>query len=305
MQRLRTFTLVIGLSCASLTAVAQTIGFSNSDSSDKYRGLLQQAAVSYATGNGSVKLEVRDARGDGSKQVAHVKSLIDAKASAIIVVPATTATGPMTELARQAGIPIVYVNQRPAEAMGSGAAYVGSDEMMAGRLQGEQLVRRTGGKGEIAILKGPAAHDATVGRTKGLKGVISARAEIKVVAEETANWSRSEGKAVTAGILKKFPGLAAIVANNDEMALGAVDALREAGVPSGKVLVMGVDATPDAIAAVKDGSLGATVLQNARGQGRGAVDVALKMIAKGNVPKELMIPFELVTKENLAQFESR
>lgn len=306
MHHYRSLVLGVGLACASLTSFGQTvIGMSNSNATDKYRSMLQEAANAYTSSKPNIKLEAMNAQDDWGKQQGHIKDLIDRKVAAIIVLPVKNKTEPLTEAARKAGVPIVYVNQRPAEAMGNGAAYVGSDETMAGRLQAEQLVKKSGGKGEVFILKGEAEHDATINRTKGFKAVIAARPDLKVIGEEVGNWKRSEGKRLTADVLKKHPSVTAIVANNDEMAVGAIDALAEAGVPKGKVLVFGVDATAEALASVKDGSMAATVLQNARGQGRGAIDLALKMAAKENAPKELMIPFELVTLENIQRYAGK
>lgn len=303
MNHYRSLVLGVSLACASLTSFGQTvIGMSNSNANDKYRNMLQEAANAYINSKPNIKLEALNAQDDWGKQQEQIKGLIDRKVAAIVVLPVKNKTDSLTTAARNAGIPIVYVNQRPAEAMGDGAAYVGSDETMAGRLQAEQLVKKSGGKGEVFILKGEAEHDATINRTKGFKAVIAARPDLKVVGEEVGNWKRSEGKRLTVEAMKKHPNLTAIVANNDEMAVGALDALTEAGVPKGKVLIFGVDATVEALDAVKDGGMAATVLQNARGQGRGAIDLAMKMSEKKSAPKELMIPFELVTQENIQRY---
>ena len=304
----RSFQLIasIALVATPLLSLADTtVGFSNSNASDKFRTLLQESVATHGKTKTGVTLEAQDAKDDAGKQLAQVKAMADKKLGALIILPVNTTTAPMTDAARKAGVPVVYVNNRPSEALGDGTTFVGSDELMAGRMQGDFIAKKLGGKGTVVILKGPSEHSATVSRTKGLKAVLSGHPGMTVATEITANWKRSEAQAAIAALLKKGEAPSVIAANNDEMALGAVDAIAAAGGAASKVLVLGVDATPDALRAVKDGKMAATVLQNAKGQGRAALDLALKMAAKESVPKELMVPFELVTAENLAKYAAK
>ena len=304
----RSFQLIasIALAATPLLSLADTsVGFSNSNASDKFRTLLQESVATHAKTKTGVTLEFQDAKDDTGKQLAQVKALADKKLGAIIILPVNTTTAPLSDAARKAGVPIVYVNNRPSEPLGDGTMFVGSDELMAGRMQGDFIAKKLGGNGTVVILKGPSEHSATLARTKGLKAVLSGHPGMKVTSEITANWKRSEAQAAIADLLKKGEAPSVIAANNDEMALGAVDAITAAGGAASKVLVLGVDATPDALRAVKDGKMAATVLQNAKGQGRAALDLALKMANKEAVPKELMVPFELVTAENLDKYTAK
>ena len=296
----------LALAAAPLMSFADTnIGVANSHAIDKFRAMLQESVTTYAKTKPGVVLSFEDAKEDPAKQLAQVKSLVDKKPGAIIVMPVNTTTAAMTDVSRKAGIPVVYLNNRPVEPLGDGTAYVGSDETMAGRMQGDVLAKKLDGKGTVFILKGPPDHNGAINRTKGLKAVLSGHPDMKVFGEEVGNWKRSEGQRIVADLLKKGEMPSAIAANNDEMALGAVDALTAAGGAATKILVVGVDATPDAMKAVKEGKMTATVLQNAKGQGRAALDLALKMAAKEPVPKELMIPFELVVPENVDKYMAK
>ena len=288
-----------------LSAAETSIGLSNSNGSDKFRSLLQESITSYAKSKPGVVMSIEDAKDDSAKQVNQVKALADKKVGALIVMPVNTTAAPLSEAAHKAGVPIVYLNVLPAEALGEGVAYVGSDETMAGRMQGDLLAKKLGGKGTVFILKGPGDHSGAINRTKGLKAVIGGHPDMKVAGEEVGSWKRSEAQRIVADLIKKGDIPSAIAANNDEMALGAVDALAAAGGAASKVLVIGVDATPDAMKAVKEGKLTATVLQNAKGQGRAALDLAMKMAAKETVPKELMVPFELVIPENVDKYMAK
>ncbi|MEK8029979.1 substrate-binding domain-containing protein [Ideonella sp. DXS29W] len=298
------------LACAALaafpllSAADTTVGLANSNASDKFRSILQESIATYAKTKPGVTVTAEDAKDDPAKQLAQVKAMADKKVGVLIVMPVNVVAAPVIEATRQAGVPVVYLNVRPSEPLGEGSVYVGSDETMAGRIQGDLMAKKLGGKGTIFILKGPSDHNGAIGRTKGLKAVIAGHPDMKVSGEAIGNWSRAEAQRIVADLVKKGDLPSAIVANNDEMALGAIDAL-SAGGAAGKVLVMGVDATPDAMKAVKEGKLTATVLQNAKGQGRAALDLALKMAAKESVPKELMVPFELVVSENIDKYMAK
>ena len=126
---------------------------------------------------------------------------------------------------------------------------------------------------------------------------------IKIVEEQTANWSRNQGADLMTNWLVGRRKLDAVIANNDEMAIGAIQALKAAGRRHGQVVVGGIDATQDALAAMKAGDLDVTVFQNAAGQGKGALDAALKLAKGEKVEQKVWIPFELVTPANMDQYD--
>ena len=144
-------------------------------------------------------------------------------------------------------------------------------------------------------------------RTKDIHEVIATDAckGIKIIAEQTANWDRTQAQNLMTNWLSKGMKYDAVIANNDEMAIGALQAMKAAGVDTKKAIVGGVDATQDALASMKAGDLKVTVFQDAAGQGKGAVDAALALAAGKSVEKKVYIPFQLVTPDNMANFAKK
>ena len=128
---------------------------------------------------------------------------------------------------------------------------------------------------------------------------------IKIIDEQTANWSRDEAQNLMANWLTSGQQWDAVISNNDEMAIGALQAMKAAGIDTSKVIIGGVDATQDALASMKAGDLKATVFQDAAGQGKGSLDAALKLAKGEAVDQKVYIPFQLVTPENMDQFMTK
>jgi inositol transport system substrate-binding protein len=161
----------------------------------------------------------------------------------------------------------------------------------------EYLGEQLGGVGEIAILMGQLNQEAAQDRTRGVKQVIAEKyPNIKVVAEQTGNWMRNEGVNVTENWLTAYPNLKAIASNNDEMAMGALVAISSTGRTG--ILVGGTDGNPDAVQAVKDGKMACSVFQNARGQGAGAADFAIRALKGEKLDPIKWVPYELITKQH-------
>jgi inositol transport system substrate-binding protein len=210
----------------------------------------------------------------------------------------------MTEKAKAANIPLVYVNRRPSDLPTDGTIpYVGSDSLYAGTVEMQALADLAGNKGNVVILIGDPANEAAVLRTKGCKDVAAERG-MTVSKEQAGNWYREEGLAIMENWIQSGDQIDVVCANNDEMALGAIQALKNANLLD-KVLVGGVDATADALAAMQAGDLEVTVFQDAAGQGGGGVEAAVKL-AKGEtvetVDGVVDIPYVLVTKDNMADY---
>jgi ABC-type sugar transport system substrate-binding protein len=185
----------------------------------------------------------------------------------------------MTKLVTGAGIPLVYVNLQPAEeTLPKGVAYVGSEEIVSGKLQGEGIAKLLNNKGNIVIMMGELATQAAVLRTEGVEKVVAQHPEMKIVGKQTANWRRNEAIDLMNNWLVAGTKIDAVVANNDEMAIGAILALQQAGKDVKKVVIAGIDATADALAEMEKGNLDLTVFQDAKGQGKGAVETAVKLI---------------------------
>jgi len=250
-----------------------------------------------------VKGQIEDAKGDVAQQLQQVQNFIGQGVDAIIVNPVdTNAVKPIVDLTTKAGIPLVFVNRKPATTLTGKMAFVGSDSELAGRLQMEALAKRMDYKGNVAILLGDLANEATRERTKGVKAVVAKYPGLKVVQEQTAKFTRNDAVDVTSNWLTAGDDIQAIASNNDEMAIGALQAL---GKNEQKILVAGVDGTPDALQMIKNGKMVATVFQDAKGQGSGAVQTAVKLVKGEQVQKIVDIPFQLITKENYESFTSK
>lgn len=284
-----------------------TVGVSMALFDDNFLTLLREAVADHAKATPDVAIQFEDAQGDVGRQLSQVQNFISQKVDAIIVnLVDSSATKAVTQAAFQAGIPLVYVNRQPDETEFAGkVVVVASDDLLAGRLQMTELAKRMGGKGNLAIMLGDLANGATRGRTAGVKEVLAQNPGIKVVEEQTANWERGKAIDLMSNWISKGAKIDALASNNDEMALGALIAMRQAGLSPQKIAVGGVDATPDALATVAKGELAVTVFQNAKGQGQRALDNALKMVRGEKVATRDIIPYELVTPQNYKEFLNR
>ena len=253
--------------------------------------------------NEHVSGQIEDAKGDVSQQLQQVQNFIGQGVDAIIVNPVdTNAVKPIVDLATKSGVPLVFVNRRPATEFTSKMAYVGSDSELAGRLQMEALAKTMNYKGNVAILLGDLANEATRDRTKGVKTVIAKYPDMKVVQEQTAKFMRNDAVDVVSNWMTAGDDIQAIASNNDEMAIGALQAL---GKNPNHIVIAGVDGTPDALQMIKNGKMVATVFQDAKGQGEGSVQTAVKLAKGEKVEPNVMIPYQLITKENYEEFTSK
>ncbi|MDX9801300.1 MAG: sugar ABC transporter substrate-binding protein [Spirochaetia bacterium] len=281
------------------------IGYCSNNFNDTFQTYINKAASDYVAANPDLSMTQVDAQEDVIKQQDLINTFIAQGVDALVVVPVdTSAMAPITKAAQEAKIPICYINRNPyaATSMPEGVYYVGSQEIVAGQLQMDFIGEKIGGKGNVAILMGKLDNEGAIKRTEGNEDVIAKKyPDIKVLAKETGNWQRDQGMSITENWLTAYGDkLSAILANNDEMALGAVEALKAAGK---KIPVVGVDAIPDAKTAVKNGSLDATVLQDAVGQGKGGLEL-IHSVLKGATPEQLKwVPFVLITPENIKDFE--
>ncbi|MDR0562020.1 MAG: substrate-binding domain-containing protein [Spirochaetaceae bacterium] len=280
------------------------IAFARSESNDTWLSYLHDAFAAEFASKPEYEIIWSDGQNDVTRQQDNVNTAIAQGVKAVVVVPVdTSASPPMTRAAQEAGIPIIYVNRNPfgTSAPPQGAYYCGSDSVIAGRLQMEELGRQMGGTGGVCILMGQLNHEAAQDRSRGVKEVLQEKyPNIALLGEQSGNWMRNEAVTVVENWLTAYPNLTAIASNNDEMALGALVALESAGRKG--VLVAGTDGNPDALQAVKDGRLIATVLQDAAGQGKGAADYAVRAIKGEKLEPVNWVPFVLITKENLSDY---
>jgi inositol transport system substrate-binding protein len=268
---------------------------------DLWLTTLRDAMTAYAESQPGVELIAVDSKEDVAVQLGQVENFVAQGVDAIIVIPANTdAVEPMTKAAQDAGIPLVYVNRRPAD-LPEGVAYVGSDSIDAGIFQAEWLAEKLGGKGNVVIMQGNLAQEAAQQRTAGVKQVFEKYPDIKIIKEDTGNWSRDQGLALMENWLSTGDQIDAVASNNDEMAIGALSAIDAAG-KLGQILVAGVDASPDALAEMDKGRLNMTVFQNAAGQGEGGIKAAIALARGEQIEQITWIPYEPVTPENYKDY---
>ncbi|MBB3172565.1 ribose transport system substrate-binding protein/inositol transport system substrate-binding protein [Endobacter medicaginis] len=241
--------------------------------------------------------------GAGAAQVEQVRQFIQRHVDALIVLPADAgSTSAITALAIAAHTPLVFVNNGPRQDWFAGrVALAIPNDIVAGRLQAEKLAEELHGKGQIVLIMGPASHSAAAMRTQGVRDVLVHYPDIHVIETASADWDRQKARELVAGWLGKGDHFDAVAANNDEMALGAVAALADAGLPDGRIIVAGVDGLPDAVAAIKAHKLSFSVLQDAALEGRKALDDALGLAANAAVQQYDWVPFDLMTEQTLAQ----
>jgi len=268
---------------------------------DRWLTSMREAMQAYGDAQENVEVTFVDSKEDVAVQLGQVENFITQGMDAIVLVAANTdATDPMTQAAVDAGIPLVYVNRKPAN-LPEGTAYVGSDSIDAGIMQMEYIAEKLGGKGNIVIMNGNLSQEAAQMRTEGVKQVAAKFPDITITKEQSGNWSRDEGLALMENWLSTGDQIDAVASNNDEMAIGAIAAIDAAG-KLGEIIVGGVDASADALAEMEAGRLDITVFQNAVGQGEGGIATAVALARGEPVEQVVWIPYELVTPENYKDY---
>jgi inositol transport system substrate-binding protein len=304
MKRILLALLAAALAVLSATAPAATVGVSIAQFDDNFLTAVRASMKERAQQLG-VQIQFEDAENDIGRQLNQIQNFIAQHVDAIIVNPVDTdATPRMTRLAVNAGIPLVYVNRMPADRqLPARVSFVGSNETESGTLQMTEVCRLLGGKGDIVVLMGELTNQSARQRTQDIEDVIARPAcrGIRIVDRQAADWKRTAAADLVTNWLSAGVRPAAVVANDDEMAIGAIQALRQAKL-LGSTIVAGIDATADGLAEMKAGALRLTVFQNAAAQGRGALDTALKLVRHEPVPSFVWVPFELVTRDNLARY---
>jgi ribose transport system substrate-binding protein len=241
------------------------------------------------------KLIVVDAQDDSAKMTAGIEDLINKKVSAILVNPTDSdAVVPAIQKANEAGIPVFTVD-RGANG-GMVVAHIASDNVAGGKMAAEFLCKAIKDEGNVVELQGIAGTSAARDRGQGFNDYMAANCQdAKIVAQQTANFNRDEGLTVFENILQAQPDIAGVFAHNDEMVLGAIQAAEAANRPG--IVFVGFDAIDDAVQAVKDGKLAATVAQQPTEIGRLAVETALKSLNGEKVEASIPVPLTLVTQE--------
>jgi ribose transport system substrate-binding protein len=240
---------------------------------------------------------------DVEKQMQIIENMIQSRVAALCITPSgSKEVVPAIVKANKKGIPVIIVDTRVnAETLegagGKTSGFIGSDNLEGGRVAGEFVAKRLGGKGKVAILEGIPGHETGDSRLKGFHEVMAKNPGIEIVSSQTANWERDQGFNVFQNMLQAHPEIQALFACSDLMALGAVEAIAAAG-KTGKIVVVGFDAFSEAREAVKKGTMDATIAQSPYEMGRTAVENAWKVLKGEKIQEDLSLGVSLVTKEN-------
>lgn len=230
-----------------------------------------------AVQSGMVDLTIFDGRYDALVQQEQFETMITQQFDAIIFVPIDIEAGAAAvEAAHDAGIPVVGSNTRVNTDLLT--SYVGSDDVQSGYMEARYVLDEIGCTGNVVILEGPIGQSAQISRLEGNMKALGECPEVEVLERQTANWSRAEAQTLMENWLTAHPdGIDGVIGQNDEMALGAIEAIRAAGLDPQDFAIAGIDGVTDALVAVKSGDM-ASILQDARAQAQGALDVALKAV---------------------------
>ncbi|MSU88030.1 substrate-binding domain-containing protein [Rhodobacteraceae bacterium 2CG4] len=299
----------------STSAMAESIGVSMALFDDNFLTVLRNGMVEMAEGMDDVDIQVEDAQNDVARQLDQINNFIASGVDAIIVNPVdTSATQAMSDAADAAGVPLVYVNRQPVnvDTLPDNQAFVASDERESGTLETVEIcdILAAAGKdpANVYIMMGELSNQAAVQRTQDIDDVIAndqCSVTLNIIDRQTANWSRDEAQDLMTNWLSTGEPFDALISNNDEMAIGAIQAMKASGIAMENVVVGGIDATQDALFAMAAGELDVTVFQDAAGQGAGALDAALKLARGEDVDQKVYVPFQLVTPENMSEFTTR
>jgi inositol transport system substrate-binding protein len=273
---------------------------------DVWLTLVRNAMTKWASNHPDVELTIVDASNDTAKQVGQVENFLAQGMDGVVILPVdTAATGPMTKAVVKAGKPLVYVNRKPSN-LPKGVVYCGSNSIEAGIMNMEELGKAMGDKGNVVILMGELSNEAAIGRTDGIKKVVKEKyPNIKIVREQSGNWKREQGKTIMENWLASGQEINGVASNNDEMALGALQAIKASG-KLGKIPVGGTDGSHDALESMDKNELNNTVFQDPVGQGEEAINAAYLLVKKESNPKvvdgNIWIPYQKITKENYKSF---
>jgi ribose transport system substrate-binding protein len=276
-----------------------TVGLSLSTLQNPFFVSLRDGAQEAADAAGA-ELLVSDAQDDAQTQANDIEDFITRGVDVIIVNPVDSAAIVTSiESANSAEIPVLTVD-RGADG-GDVASHIASDNVLGGRLAGEYLFEQIGGAGQVAQLEGVAGASAARDRGAGFQEALDEAADVELVASQTANFNRDEGLTVAENILQAQGELAGFFAQNDEMALGAVEAASATGRLEDLVIV-GFDATDDALTAIEAGEMDATIAQQPSEMGRIAVETAVDVAGGADVEAEQPVEVQLVTADNVGDF---
>jgi ABC-type sugar transport system substrate-binding protein len=268
------------------------IGFSQSEKEANPFRIAETRSIKDEAGKvGVAKLKTTNGQSQFNKQISDVQQLIAQGAKALVIAPLNSdGWEPVLRQAAAKKVPIITVDRKiNATACKDYLTFIGSDFTEQGRRAADQMIKALGGQGKVAILLGASGNNVTTERTDGFKKEIAAKApNIKITFEQTGEFAREKGQQVTEQLIQSNPDVNAIYAENDEMALGAVTALKGAGKKPGQIKIVSVDGTRNAVQGIVDGWIYAVVESNPR-FGPLAFQTLQKFVAGEPIPDKIII----------------
>ncbi|MDR2785198.1 MAG: sugar ABC transporter substrate-binding protein [Treponema sp.] len=276
------------------------VGYANDNDADFFRKLVRDTFEDMIKGDAGFSVTYTNAAGDLQTQLDHIDNFIAQGMNAIIVQPADTAgIVPGIEKANKAGIPIISIISRSG---GGNSIYIGNTYLDGGIMQAEYMIKALPQNAKIVYMQGQPGFDHSRDRRAGFLDTLKkSRPDVTVLADQTANYDRAEGMKLMEDWIQAYPQIDGVICGNDQMALGALQALRMAGRDKG-VLVCGVDATDEACQEIKAGGMAMTVLQSAPLEAQGCYDTLKKLKAGETVPRDVIIPQIPVTRDNVDEY---
>jgi galactofuranose transport system substrate-binding protein len=290
--------------CRRQESGAFVVGFSQMEHNNPWR-LAQTASIKAEAAKRHYELVVTDAQGQTSRQVSQVEDLVARRVNLILLAPREyEGLAPALEAAKAAKIPVILVDREAHGTPGEDfVTFLGSNFVQQGQRAGEWLAQQTGGKAQIVELTGTAGSSVATDRAKGFRDAIAKYPGMRIVASQTGDFSRAMGQSVMQNLIQaKGRDITALYAHNDEMALGAIEAFKSAGIkPGTDVTVISVDGERAALEAIVRGEMGATVESNPR-FGPLAFDTIEKVRRGDSVPPKFLIADRFFDRSNAAQF---
>ena len=250
------------------------------------------------------KLLTADPSSDPTTQVTQVENYIAQGVDMILMSPVDAAAcGIVVTEAKEAGIPMIIVNCK-LDNLDEALCYVGCDDTTAGETLMQYVVDQIGGAGTVAILRGPDGLDAQIKRTAGFDTILSANTDVTIFDSQAADWETAKAMSITEDWLQTTT-LNAVVCENDEMAVGAVEAIKGEGLSCDDVMVVGIDGIDSAVASIAAGDMRATLLQDANAIAAKTVEVMCQYFEQGEstIEPEYIIPWTLIDANNVADFQ--
>lgn len=290
MKKLTSLALAIGLALSGSAMAKETIALAVSTLDNPFFVTLKQGAEQKAKDLG-YNLVVLDSQNDPAKELSNVEDLTVRGAKVLLINPTDSeAVGNAVAIANKKKIPVITLDRGANK--GEVVSHIASDNVAGGKMAGDFIAEKVGKNAKVIQLEGIAGTSAARERGEGFKQAVTAN-QFQLLASQPADFDRTKGLNVTENLLASHGSAKAIFAQNDEMALGALRAVRAA---SKDILVVGFDGTDDAVKAVQGGKLAATIAQQPEQIGALGVETADKLLKGEKVEAKIPVPLKVITK---------